>query len=287
MTRSGRPSRRRTTRSRTRRDCFEGAAGRSTRGSARALVARASAARSAGAYRPCAAASSATSGTVSASTSLPPPRPRLREDTVRGVEGVFRSRHERVQLDVVDQHPVQTLAAHRAYPSLRVRVRLRRLRCGPRCAAKGPTLDSLDETALGKVGELCRGTLSPGRMRESGVQRARRGQQAFHAAVLAVVLVVSAALVGFVHAGESEQPRAATVTAAVVPASMVPVVPDARPITKRTVGALFLLVAVVAALMLGVARRFSWSAAARAGSSAVPVVALSAARGRAPPRRTA
>jgi hypothetical protein len=124
-------------------------------------------------------------------------------------------------------------------------------------------------------------------MRESGVQRARRGQQAFHAAVLAVVLVLSAGLVGFVHIGKSEQPRVATVTAAVVPASVVPVLPDARPIAKRTVGALFLLVAVVAALMLGVARRFSWSAAARTGSSAVPAVALSAARGRAPPRRTA
>jgi hypothetical protein len=124
-------------------------------------------------------------------------------------------------------------------------------------------------------------------MRESGVQRARQGQQAFHAAVLAVVLAVSAGLVGLVHVAKSEQPRAATVTAAVVPASMVPVLPDARPLTKRTAGGVFLLVAVVAALMLGVARRFSWSAAARAGSSAVPAVAFCAARGRAPPRRTA
>jgi len=123
------------------------------------------------------------------------------------------------------------------------------------------------------------------------VLRARRGQQAFHAAVLAVVLavvlVVSASLAGFVDVGKSEQARAATVTAAVVPAAMVPVLPDARPLAKRTVGALVLLVAVVAAVMLGIARRFSWSAAARAGSSAVPAVALSAARGRAPPRRTA
>lgn len=54
-------------------------------------------------------------------------------------------------------------------------------------------------------------------MRESDVQRARRGQQAFHAAALAVVLAVSAGLVGLVHVGKSEQPRAATVTAAVVP----------------------------------------------------------------------
>ena len=119
------------------------------------------------------------------------------------------------------------------------------------------------------------------------MQRARRGQQAFHAAVLAVVLVLSAGLVGIVRVGESEQPRVATVTAAVVPASMVPILPDARPIAKRTAGGLFLLVAVVAAVMLGVAQRFSWSAAARTGSSAVPAVALSAARGRAPPRRTA
>jgi hypothetical protein len=124
-------------------------------------------------------------------------------------------------------------------------------------------------------------------MRESGVQRARRGQQAFHAAVLAVVLALSAGLVGFVHVGKSEQPRVATVTEAVVPASMVPVLPDARPIAKRTVGGLFLLVAVVAAFMLGVGRRSNWSAAARTGSSAVPAVALSAARGRAPPRRMA
>ncbi len=119
------------------------------------------------------------------------------------------------------------------------------------------------------------------------MQGARRGQQVLHAAVLAVVLVVSAGLVGFVHVGKSERPRVVTVTAAVVPASMVPVLPDARPIAKRTVGGLFLLVAMVTALMLGVVRRFSWSAAARAGSSAVPAVALSAARGRAPPRRTA
>jgi membrane protease YdiL (CAAX protease family) len=124
-------------------------------------------------------------------------------------------------------------------------------------------------------------------MRESGVERARRGQQAFRAAVLVVALVVSAALATFVHGEKGEQPRVATVTAAVVPASMVPVLPDARPIAKRTVGALVLLVAVVAALMLGVARRFSWSAAARAGSPAVLAVAVSAVRGRAPPRRTA
>jgi hypothetical protein len=119
------------------------------------------------------------------------------------------------------------------------------------------------------------------------VQRTRRGQQAVHAAVLAFALVVSMVLVPFVHGEKNEHPRVATVTAAVVPASMAPVLPDARPIAKPSVGSLFLLVAAVAALMLGVARRFSWSAAARAGSSAVSTVTLSAVRGRAPPRRTA
>jgi hypothetical protein len=124
-------------------------------------------------------------------------------------------------------------------------------------------------------------------MRESGVQCARQGRQAFHAAVLAAALVISAALVAFVHDEKIEQPRVATVAAAVVPASMVPVLPHAQPTPKPSAGALFLLAAAVAALMCGVARRFSWSAAARAGSSAVAGAAPSAVRGRAPPRRTA
>jgi hypothetical protein len=124
-------------------------------------------------------------------------------------------------------------------------------------------------------------------MRESSVQCARQGRQAFHAAVLAVALVISGALVTFVHGEKIEQPRVATVAAAVVPTSMVPVLPEAQQTAKPSAGALFLLAAAVAALMFGVARRFSWSAAVRAGSSAVAGAALSAARGRAPPRRTA
>ena len=115
---------------------------------------------------------------------------------------------------------------------------------------------------------------------------ARQSQQAFHAAVLAVALVISAALVPFVHGRKIEQPRVAMAAVAVVPTSMVPVLPDARPTTKPSPGVLLLLVAAVAALMVGVARRFSWSAAARARSSAVRRATLSAVRGRAPPRRT-
>lgn len=119
------------------------------------------------------------------------------------------------------------------------------------------------------------------------MQCARQSRQAFRTAVLAVALVISAALLSFVHGEKVEQPRVATVTAAVMPTSMVPVLPDARPTAKPLAGALFLLAAAVAALMFGVARRFSWSAAVRAGSSAVRGAALSAVRGRAPPRRTA
>ncbi|GAA3338639.1 hypothetical protein GCM10020358_53740 [Amorphoplanes nipponensis] len=119
------------------------------------------------------------------------------------------------------------------------------------------------------------------------MQRRWRGQQTFQAAVLAIALVIGATLAVFVHSEQAEQPRVATVTAAVAPAAMVPVLPAARPIAKPSVGAIFLLVAAVAAVLLGVARRFSWAAAARVGSSAVPAVALSAVRGRAPPRRTA
>lgn len=118
------------------------------------------------------------------------------------------------------------------------------------------------------------------------MQCARRGRRAFHAAVLAVTLLLGAVLVVFGTGDKAGQPRVATVTAAVVPTSMVPVLPDAQPVAKPSAGALFLLVAAVAALLLGVARRFSWSAA-RVGSSAVPGAALSAVRGRAPPRRTA
>ena len=119
------------------------------------------------------------------------------------------------------------------------------------------------------------------------MQRERRVQRALHAAVLTVALVVGAALAAFTHVEKAELPRVATVTAAVVPQSMAPVLPDARPLAKPSAGALFLLVAAVAALLLGAARRFSWSAAARTGSSAVAAVALSAVRGRGPPRRSA
>jgi hypothetical protein len=119
------------------------------------------------------------------------------------------------------------------------------------------------------------------------VRYERQVRQAVHAAVLAATLVLGAALVTFAHGEKVEQPRVAAVTAAVVPTSMVPILPDAQPITKRAVGAFLVLAAAVAALMFGAARRFSWLAADRAGSSAVPGVALSAVRGRAPPRRTA
>ena len=122
------------------------------------------------------------------------------------------------------------------------------------------------------------------------MRRERRDQQAWYAAVLAVALMVSAALTAFLgveRVAPADLPQVAAVTAAVVPQSVAPVLPDARQIAKPSAGALFLLVAAVAALMLGVARRFSWSAAARTGSAAVPAAVLNAVRGRAPPRRSA
>ena len=113
----------------------------------------------------------------------------------------------------------------------------------------------------------------------------RRARQAWHAAVLTLVLGAAWIAVLGVSRGEwfstGELSRPALVAA--VPHSATPVLPEARPIGKPLRGALLLFVAAVAVLF-GARRRVMWPAAAGATPTATPSVFLHAMRGRAPPR---
>jgi hypothetical protein len=114
----------------------------------------------------------------------------------------------------------------------------------------------------------------------------RRARQAWHAAVLTLVLGASwIALLGTCRGDWSaagESPRPAVIAA--VPQSVTPVLPDARPISTPLRGALLLFVASVIAFLFGARRRVTWPAAAGATSAATPSMLLQATRGRAPPR---
>ncbi|MFC7529294.1 hypothetical protein [Actinoplanes sp. GCM10030250] len=112
----------------------------------------------------------------------------------------------------------------------------------------------------------------------------RRARQAWHAAVL--TLVLGAAWIAVLGVGRGEwssagESRPAAVTA--VPPSFTPVLPEARPIGKPLRSALLLLIAVVAVLF-GARRRVTWPAAAGTASTATTSTLLHAIRGRAPPR---
>jgi hypothetical protein len=114
----------------------------------------------------------------------------------------------------------------------------------------------------------------------------RRAGRAWHAAVL--TLVLGAAWIAGLGMDRGEWSSAGELSTrsamvAAVPHSVIPVLPEARPIGKPLRGALLLFVAVVAVLF-GARRRVIWPAAAGATSTAAPSTLLHAMRGRAPPR---
>ncbi|MEU4428810.1 hypothetical protein AB0F81_50070 [Actinoplanes sp. NPDC024001] len=117
----------------------------------------------------------------------------------------------------------------------------------------------------------------------------RRVRQAWHAAVLALVLCT--AWISLSGAGRADSPAPGelprpAVTAA-LPHSAIPVVPEARLIAKPSPGPLFLFAAAIVAFLFGIRRRPVWPAAGWATSAATPSMLLHAMRGRAPPRRPA
>jgi hypothetical protein len=118
---------------------------------------------------------------------------------------------------------------------------------------------------------------SAGRRRGPGVAVERRVRQAWHAAVL--VLVLCTAWISALGAGaRGEAPTAAELprpaVAAALPQSAIPVVPEARLNGNLSPGPLFL-------------RRPVWPAAGWTASAATPSALLHAMRGRAPPRQPA
>lgn len=114
----------------------------------------------------------------------------------------------------------------------------------------------------------------------------RLARRAWHAAVLTLVLGAAWVALAGVDRGEwssaGESPRPAVVAA--VPYSVMPVLPEARPIGKPLRGALLLFVASGVAFLFGVRRLVEWPAAAGTASAATPSMLLHALRGRAPPR---
>jgi len=117
----------------------------------------------------------------------------------------------------------------------------------------------------------------------------RRARQAWHAAVLTVVLGAAwIALLGIGRgewAASGELPRPAVVAAA--PQAAVPIVPEARLTGKTTPCSLLLFVAAIVAVLFGTRRRLRWPVAAAGTAAATPSLLLHAMRGRAPPRHPA
>ncbi|GAA4960471.1 hypothetical protein [Actinoplanes utahensis] len=124
---------------------------------------------------------------------------------------------------------------------------------------------------------------------EPDVWAEQRVRQAWHAAVLALVL--GAAWISLLGVGRGEWstagelPRPAVVAAA--PQAAVPVVPEARLAGKPTPCSLLLFVAAIAAVLFGTRRHLRWPVAAARTCAATPSLLLHAMRGRAPPRRLA
>ncbi|GGN32364.1 hypothetical protein GCM10010109_53340 [Actinoplanes campanulatus] len=122
-----------------------------------------------------------------------------------------------------------------------------------------------------------------------------RSRPAWRAAVLPLVLALGVAwtvLLGAAAVGRAEPPAAfdtprSVVAVAIAPPSAAPVLPEARLIERPAPGALLLLVAAIAGLLLGARRRITWPTAAGSGAAVTPAALFEARRGRAPLRREA